>query len=256
MSSDDIEYHQNVIKNINSKLGVDMHTTRDAGKLSEACEALQEAASNAPPSDAPPSNARVTAAKLLLAEANDMCRKAKSSVEADLAQKQDERKAAVAASHALLEEQEKQEKENEKNRKQEAERQAQLAAKEEEARVRVIQEAELWAKIKLTDCAKPQKADSCDFVETYIRKFPDGPHIEEAKKSYQEGSFKLAALKKAAALKEEAERKKAALKEEAERKKEEKSICIKSCKEKYESVKPGLYEVYVNRCVANNCLGQ
>lgn len=107
---------------------------------------------------------------------------------------------------------------------------------------RVAREGDLWSKARVSECSKPTATDACDGAELYAKEFPDGAHAVEIRKALASGADRLAALKKAEAAKQQAQDKKDA-----------RESCIKSCRQKYETAKPGFYEVLVNRCVANGC---
>lgn len=125
---------------------------------------------------------------------------------------------------------------------QEAEKARKEQKKAAEQAARASRETDLWSKAHLAECSKPKTTDACDGAELYAKDFPDGGHITEVRQALAAGANRLAALKKTEAAKQQ-----------AQDKREAREACVKSCRQKYETAKPGLYEVFVNRCVANEC---
>ncbi|RYZ17017.1 MAG: hypothetical protein EOO70_03075 [Myxococcaceae bacterium] len=138
-----------------------------------------------------------------------------------------------------------------------AQAEADEARKEQEKEAaqvaRVTREADLWSKARLIECSKPKTVDSCDGAELYAKEFPDGSHAAEVRQALAAGADRLTALKKAEEARQQTLKKAEEAKQRAQDKKDARESCVRACRQKYETAKPGFYEVLVNRCVANGC---
>lgn len=99
-----------------------------------------------------------------------------------------------------------------------------------------LKEDKVWAAASVDICLKPTKSYDCKAVEEYIKTYPTGAHVAEAKESMK---------------KSEAAREALAKKEAAEKKKENRDECVRSCRRAYEGY--AAFDILVGRCVQTEC---
>lgn len=99
-------------------------------------------------------------------------------------------------------------------------------------------EDEAWAAADADGCKAPTKADDCNGVARYLKIYPNGTHLAEAREAMKAGESKIDYLKK---------------REDAAGRQERKVRCVKTCKRRYQDYRPSSYAILVNRCVSNEC---
>ena len=99
-------------------------------------------------------------------------------------------------------------------------------------------EDEVWAAADVDSCKAPTKPDDCDGVVRYLKTYPNGTHLADARAAMKAGEAKLDRLKAA---------------EDATARKERKVRCIKMCRRRYQEYRPSSYNILVGRCISNEC---
>jgi len=118
-----------------------------------------------------------------------------------------------------------------------------------------------WLLAQVQQCREPQASTDCEGVSRYVSVHPAGVHVEEARDALGRSQTRRAQLEQSQAQKDardavraEQESAKEAAKAEREQKAAERAQCKKDCIGNWcFTLKPGPFEICMDRCIKANC---